>query len=269
MYGQVANYENKFYINGQELLGIESLDVSYSHSSNVNNLLGFFDTTFSTAIGQTTISGPVSQKASITRNIIYTETFFAYVAVNESFSGSLNYNNNNYGFRSGYMDDCSISCAVGSVPKITTNISIYDELVTGSKNASGSLSTPTIYIPNQGSISLTCDQSTTNRVVGFDVSLKANRQPIYSIGSKLPTEVVSRFVQYSASVQIDVDDAFLSSSLSFLSGIQNKTVSFSIRGRTGNLLQQITIPNASLVGESLSSSADGGVKLTLNYIGHS
>jgi hypothetical protein len=28
------------------------------------------------------------------------------------------------------------------------------------------------------------------------------------------------------------------------------------------------MPNASLVAESLSNNADGGIKLTLNYIGH-
>jgi hypothetical protein len=77
-------------------------------------------------------------------------------------------------------------------------------------------------------------------------------------------------MEYSASVQIDVDDAFLSSSTGFLSTRQNKTVSFTIRSRDNSLiLQQLTIPKASLVSESLSSSADGGVKLTLNYIGHS
>lgn len=264
MYGQIANYENKFYITGQELLGIESLDVSYSHSVNISKYLGFTNT------AQTTISGPVTQKISISRNLIYSDPVALLVDSANSFSGSLNYNGINYGFRSGYIDEYMINCAVGSVPKISTNISVYDEMVTGTKNASGSVATPTIYIPNQGSISLTCDHTTTNRVVGFDISLKTNKKPIYSIGSKLPSEVVFLSpAEYSASVQIDVDDAFLSNSLAFLSGVQNKTVSISIQGRTGNNLFVLSIPKASLVGESLSSSADGGMKLTLNYIGHS
>ena len=93
---------------------------------------------------------------------------------------------------------------------------------------------------------------------------------MYTIGSLLPSEIVSfPILEYASSVQIDVDDAFLQSGLSFLRNRENKSVSFTINGRTGSLIQSLTIPNASLVGESLSSSADGGIKLTLNYIGHS
>lgn len=262
MYGQVANYENKFYINGQELLGIESLDVSYSHSANISKYLGFVGTN-----GNTTISGPVTQKVSITRNLIYTDPLIGYITNEDNFSGSLNYNNNSYGFRSGYIDDYTVSCAVGSVPKVTTNISVYDEMVTGSKSASGSVPAPSIYIPNQGSISLSCDHVTTNRVVGFDLAYKTTKKPIYSIGSKFPTEIVYIGpTEKSLSVQIDVDDAFLASGLAFLSGVENKTISITIQGRTGNVLLNQSFSRASLVGESLSSSADGGVKLTLNYI---
>lgn len=262
MYGQVANYENKFYINGQEILGIESLDVSYSHSATINKYLGFNGLN-----GNTSVSGPVTQKVSITRNLIYSDPLIGYITNNNSFSGSLNYNSNNYGFKSGYIDDYVINCAVGSVPKVTTNISVYDEMLTGAKNASGSIAAPSIYIPNQGSIFLTCDYVTTNRVVGFDLSYRTVKKPIYSIGSKIPSEV--KYIgptENSLSVQIDVDDAFLSSGLAFLSGIQNKAITLSIQGRTGNVLFTQSFPKASLISESLSTSADGGVKLTLNYI---
>jgi hypothetical protein len=262
MFGQISNHENKFFISGQEIIGIENLDISYSNAPNVSKLLGFSN-------AHTFTNGPTQQKVSMSRNLIYTDQLLTYTGSN-NISGSLNYNGTSYGFKSGYLDDYAINCAIGSVPKISTNITIYDEMLSGVNNASGSVSIPTLYIPNQGSISLTCDNSTTNRVVGFDYSIKASRKPVYTIGSKLPIEVVTLGnLDYSASVQIDVDDAFLSSGLSFLSGAQTKTVSFTIRGRTGNLLQTVTIPKASLVSEALSSSADGGIKLTLNYIGHS
>jgi hypothetical protein len=67
-----------------------------------------------------------------------------------------------------------------------------------------------------------------------------------------------------------VDDAFLQNASGFLSGRQNKTVTFTVKSKDNTqTIQQLTIPNASLIGETLASSADGGVKLTLNYIGHS
>ena len=136
-------------------------------------------------------------------------------------------------------------------------------------NATGNTAT-NIFIPSQGSITATCDNSSTNRVVGFDYSLTLNKKPYYTIGSEAPVEVKHiNPIQYSASVQIEVDDIFLQSGFDFLSTRENKSVSFSIKGRDGTTLQNLTIPKASLVSEQLTSSSDGAVRLTLNYLGHS
>ncbi len=76
-------------------------------------------------------------------------------------------------------------------------------------------------------------------------------------------------IEYSATVQLEVDDAFLESGYAFLgTGKNSKTVSFSINGRGGDSLQSLSIPNACLIGERLNSSADGALRLTLNYMGH-
>lgn len=261
MFGQISNYENKLFISGQEILGVETIDLSYTNSSTIARYLG-------SSVGTTVLNGITQQKMSVSRNLIYVDPLLNYTG-NSVISGSINYNGNNYGFKSGYMEQYLVNCAVGSVPKVTINLSIYDEMKTGANNASGSLSVPDIYVPTQGSISLVCDNSSTNRVVGFDYSIKATQKPILSIGSRLPVEVVYLSpLEFNATVQIEVDDAFMSSGMHFVDRRQNKNISFLINGRTGNLLQTLTIPKASLVGESLSSSADGGVKLTLNYIGH-
>jgi hypothetical protein len=252
MFGQVSSYENQFYISGQQLIGVESIELSYSNSANVFKPLGF-------TAGYTTVNSPTEQKLSISQNLIHSGGLINYTGAN-NISGSINYEDNSYGFQSGYLNEYIVNCAVGSIPKVSSNITVYDAMVTGTKNAAGSVASPTVYVPTQGSISLTCDNS-----------VKIDRRPVYSIGSIFPKEIVTMPVmEYSASVQIDVDDAFLSNSTNFLTTRQNKTVSFTIRSRDNSLiLQQLTIPKASLVSESLSSSADGGVKLTLNYIGHS
>ena len=261
MFGSISNYENKFFITGQQIVGIESIDINYSNSPTVNKILG-------STKGLTTIGGVTQQKISITRNLIYNDPLLSYTGLS-NITGGINYENKSYRFNSGYLDEYMVNCAVGSIPKVTTNITVYDEMQTGVQFADSN-STPTILIPNQGSISVTCDNSTTNRVVGFDYAIKRYRKPMYTIGSLLPSEVVSfPILEYASSIQIDVDDAFLQSGLSFLRNRENKSISFIINGRNGSLIQSLSIPNASLIGESLSSSADGGVKLTLNYIGHS
>lgn len=261
MFGSRSNYENRFFIDNKQIVGIESIDINYSNSASVSKILGAKN-------GLTTIGSTSQQKISITRNLIYSDNILSYTGT-ANIVGGIDYENKSYRFNSGYLDEYMVSCAVGSVPKVTTNITVYDEMKTGEKFISSN-SSPTILIPNQGSISVTCDNSTTNRVVGFDYAVKSFRKPIYTIGSLLPSEIVSLpILEYASSIQIDVDNAFLQSGLSFLKSRENKSVSFVINGRDGSLVQSFIIPNASLVGESLSSSADGGVKLTLTYIGHS
>lgn len=260
MFDQVYSYENKFYITGQEVLGVDSLDLSYSHSQKTVKAVGF-------GVGQTTVAGPTQQKVSLSRHLIYQDPLLNYTGI--AINGSLNYNGSSYGFKVGLIEDYSVNCAVGAVPRISTNISIFDQMVQASNDASGAVAPPNIFIPNQGSISVVCGNSATNRVVGFDLAMKFTHTPVYVVNFKNAPQIATNpIVDYTANVQIDVDDAFLQNSFDFFNELEEKTITFIIKGRNGTTLQSWNIPKASLVGESLSSSADGGVKLTLNYVGH-
>ena len=270
MFGSKLNYESHFFISGQdgsppatELSGVSSLDIGYQNASNITNILGYQK-------GVTTIGGATAQNVSLSRYLLYSDPVLSFTGADEVMKGSFNYDNNaSYGFESGYLTSYSVNCAVGSVPKVNTSLVVYDELRSG-VNSSGT-ATQAIYIPSQGSMTATCDNTTTNRVVGFDYSLEVVRKPYYTIGSETPIEVkYIPPIKYSASVQLEVDDVFLESGYNFLTtGKEEKTVSFVINGRDGTSLQSLTIPKASLVSEQLSASADGSVRLTLNYIGHS
>jgi hypothetical protein len=270
MFESTLNYESHFFISGQdgsppgtELSGVSSLDIGYQNASNITNILGYQK-------GVTTIGGRTAQNVSLSRYLIYDDPVLDFTGATEVMKGSFNYNNNaSYGFESGYLTSYSVNCAVGSIPKVNASIIVYDELLSGI-NASGT-NAQAIYIPSQGSITATCDNSTTNRVIGFDYALEVLRKPYYTIGSETPVQVkYIPPIKYSASVQIEVDDIFLESGYNFLTtGKEEKTVSFVINGRDGTSLQSLTIPKASLVNEQLSASADGSVRLTLNYAGHS
>ena len=270
MYDATLNYQTHFFISGRdgspsarELSGIDSLDLGYKNAANTLAPLG-------SKLGLTTVGGAVTQTVSFSRSLIYDDPVLQFTGELEVMKGSFNYDNNSsYGFKSGYLNSYSVNCAVGSVPKVNASFVVYDEMKSGS-NATGT--TPTnIFIPSQGSITATCDNSSTNRVIGFDYSLAVTKRPYYTIGSEVPTEVKHiNPIQYTASVQIEVDDTFLQSGFSFLDQErEEKTVSFNIKGRDGTTLQNLSIPKASLVSEDLNASADGTLRLTLNYIGHS
>lgn len=261
MFGARSNDENRFFIDGYELSGVETIDLSYQNAYQINKPLG-------TSQGITSINGPIQQKLSLSRYLIYDDPILDYTGAT-NFSGSVIYNGVYYGFNSGYLADYSVNCAVGAVPKVSANFEVMDEMRSG-VSASGSVSHPDLYIPSQGSISLVCDHISTNRVVGFDYAIKANRKVFYSIGSSVPKDIAFLPpLEYTASVQIDVDDAFLKDAHDFLDSREDKTVSFTINGRNGNLIQTLTIPKASIASEQLNVAADGITRLTISYIGHS
>lgn len=260
MFNSTENYQNKFFINSQELPGIDSLSVSYDHQASVINPVGF-------AYSTTTVNGPVQQKVSFSRSLIYQDPILNYASV--PITGGIVYNNQSYIFNSGYLDEYMVDCAVGSIPRVSTNITVYDEMKKINSPIISNFEMPSISIPNQGSVFLYCDKSSTNRVSSFSLSIKFANKPLYSIGSKMPTKVVKfEAIQYSLTVEIDVDDAFMSNALDFLNNAQLMNVDCSILGRDNQSLFDISIPNASLVSENINSSADGGIKLTLKYMGH-
>ena len=128
--------------------------------------------------------------------------------------------------------------------KTTYNVVVYDELRSG-ESASGT-DTSDIYIPSQGSISIACDNVSSNRVLGFDYSTKWSIKPYYTIGAESPTEV--KYIPpatYSASVQLDVDNALPESGYTFLTSGKNgrggkfdtSNVTLAVNGRDGTRIQ--------------------------------
>ena len=263
MFGSRLNDEVNVNIAGSELSGISSVDFSYSNTANILKPLG-------SKKGLTTVGGGTQQKVAISRHLIYDDPLLDYTGASRM-AGNIRYNNLSYSFSSGYLTNYSVNCAVGSVPKVNVSLIVLDELISSSEVSGdiGSSEHSDIYIPSQGSISITCDNSTSNRVIGFDYSIIANRKPYYSIGqeSAVAIELIPP-LEYSAQVQIEVDRDQPQAAFDFLNNRENKTLSFDINGRGGDDIQALTIPNATLVSESLSASDNGSAVLNLNYIGH-
>jgi len=258
MFGSKSNYDANFFFEGEQLSGVNSVDINYSNAANVSNPLGYH-------LGAVTAASPTTQNVSFSRSVISSKDY----TLGRQFSGSLNYQGSSYGFQSGFVSNVSVNCAVGTIPTENVSVIVYDELSSG-VNASGEV-TNTIRIPSQGSIVISSDNVSSNRVIGFDYNVQANYKPYYTIGSKTADSV--EYIgpaTYNATVQLEVDDVMPQSSLLFLTQGKNgkDTVSLTINGRDGTNIQNYPIPSAVLVSEQLSATADGSLRLTLNYIGH-
>lgn len=260
MFGAKLNGDVEVYVGEYQLSGIDNAEISYSQQQQTIKPLG-------TTKGITTVAGETQKSFSFSRYLIYEDPIIDYIS-GSPIKGQIVYEDKSYGFESGYLNSYSVNCAVGSVPRVSSSLFVADDMVTGEASAT-SIPNPIIDIPKQGSISVTCDKSSSNRVIGFDYSISTEYVSYYTIGSIQVNEVeIIPPILYSASVQIDVDDSFMEDSSIFFTGIEGKTVSFSVDGRNGTSIQSLTIPNATLIGENLSMSADGSLILTLNYVGH-
>jgi hypothetical protein len=261
MFGTRLNYDCDFFVSGQRLSGIQSVDITYGNAAVIAKPLGYTH-------GTTTVGGATDQSVSLNRNLIYDDPIYDYTG-NINMSGSIEYGGISYGFQSGYLTNYSVSAAVGTVPQVNATVVVYDEMRSG-YSASGNVTHPTIDVPTQGSLSITSDWSTTNRVIGMDYSLSCNHKPYYTVGSEVPVAV--KFLpplEITASIQVDVDAAYMASGYSFLGdGKENKTAILQINGRDGTNLATLSVPNASLVSETLAASSEGNLILTQEYVGH-
>lgn len=261
MNGKVLPSDTKVFIEGQEILGLDGADLSYSNSVNKISMAGFLGSV------QSHSSFP-NQTLSLSRNLIGRDVILDYI--DSGFvKGSINYNGNACGFLCGSVEQYSLNCAVGSVPRSSASITIYDQIATGSfVDSYGTIPTQPKLFPRQGDIVISCNGYESNRVVGFDYSIKTNKKPRFVIGSQYPvgiTKVLGN--DYTASVQIDVDDLFLKNSMNFLNGVSASQLTLLIKSSDGTTIQSFSMPNAKVVGESLSVSANGGVKLNVTYNG--
>lgn len=270
MFGAKLNQDVKLYIgngNGTTasgLSGVDNVDISNVHPTNLTKTLGY-------NIGLTTINGPPQQELSFSRYLIYEDPMLQYTG-STHFIGELEIGAEDEGrinFKSGYLTNYSVNCAVGNVPRVSVRAVIYDPLTTGVQLDAYSSAHQTIEIPNQGSMSLTAKGVSLNRVNSFNYSVTCNRKPYYSVGSTVPSKVNLLYpLEYAATVELDLDAGNITSGNHLFKNLHNKSVDFTINGRTNNWTRTFSIPNASLVDERVNSSADGIVNLTLSYVGH-
>ena len=270
------NYDQTVYINGTGLSGIQSLNGSYGISEKPINILGYGHV-------KSDISQPLQGSFQIERSLVSQDPFLQLTG-NQSFSGSIHYEgvnkNASFGFHSGYLTSFGLSCQVGSVPTVSVGIVSYGDLGSGivatGNTDIGYTSTPatqTIQVPDQGSISITCEGSSTNRVASLSHAINIPRQPIYALPttypdaqSKFPVQVdISYPIETTTSVTLEIDDYETHSMYDYLTGVLTGNVNISIKDEAASTIMEFDLKNARLLSETFSSSADGATSVTLGF----
>ena len=323
-------YEQKFYLNGTQVSGVQSVNGSYAVEEKPINILGWGHVGGSYypnpdyLLGQqngfilneggfkmvadnpcvdvdkiypeslAVLSAPLEGSFSINSALVGRDMMIDFTGDN-SFTGSIHYGSNYFGFESGYITDHSVSCSVGQLPTTSTNIRVFGDIggaadlikaeddsnvaqeteygmVTedsrkgGLYNASGKNPFPEIIIPSQGSISVECFGAETDRVTSFTHSINASIDPIYIVGSSRAVQVdVSWPITSTTSVSLDIDEYEYHSLREYLISPNIEDVKIKINDCFGRTVHHYIISSARLVGESMSATAEGKMTVNLEY----
>lgn len=297
MKNAILNYENIFYLDGQAISGVISVDGSYSINYAPINTVGL-------GYNKQVIADVPTAEFNINKYLLYNEPLLNYTGQKNdlkapSFAGSINYNNRSIGFQSGYLNSFGLSCAVGEVPQTSANIQVFGDIGSG-YSASGTRQTRYMTVPQVKDISISCSGSTTNRVTSFDYSINCPKKPIYilqSANNYIPYEVLSDLpIEIGISFNLEVDDYAArkvyeqlnndtDSSFSLLikgvvfqdevlavSPTQNLSVGLGdllvARSSVGVTLFSQSFNNFKLVAQEFSSTADDILSVKLNYKGY-
>ena len=114
------NYEQKFFIEHYALSGVVSIDGGYEINEQPLNVLGhgYFDSL---------VNAPLQGNFNITRSLITRDPLLNYTG-ECGFNGGIYYNGTSFDFVSGYLDQYSVNCSIGSIPEVNSSISVYGNI---------------------------------------------------------------------------------------------------------------------------------------------
>lgn len=210
-----AQYDQTVYIGGRKLDYVTDVDGSYSNTVRPINIMG-----------QGTIKNVVASipqgDFSITRTMIAEDFMRQYTGIDSFIRGSINYSDKVFGFELGSLTSYSYSVNYGEAPVANYGITVYGDIGSGlyidsanstmfgdasSLNAIGYNTDKPALVPLPSTINITCDGSTTNRVVSFDISADINKYEIWRTNSTSPFQIKTKWpIEVLTNITMEIDN---------------------------------------------------------------
>ena len=283
-----SNYEQTVIINSIALSGVTSVNGSYGINEKPIKVagVGFIDAL---------VDGPMEGTFSISRKMVSTDPLLAtnvvgdYLFDNKYISGAILYNNDTkgFGFSKGRITNYTVSCSVGEVPDIKTDIRVFGDLGSGINVEPPTVEHPKIQFPNQGSISVSVsDFVTSDAVTDFSYTRSLNLQPVYGIPKGTNADwIANEPATYSNLDPVQTDILYpIETDISFtmiadeyeprqmkdkFEKASKTDVVIEIRdSATNDMVNSFTGKNVRLIGETTNASVEGELTISLSYKGY-
>jgi len=213
------------------LSGVISFDGSYNIETKPINVIG-------KGFCKQVVAQVPSASVSITRYLVNNDPVFSLTGDRENYTasftnGGLVYQGKNFGFTNGYLSSFGISCGVGDIPQIQSSFQIFGD-VGPSINPSGNGVSSAVFVPQVKNISVTCNNSSTNRVKDFNIDFACKKEAIYGLSAsnaQYPIEVQNIFpIEVGGSFTLEVDDYQTKNIFDILSSESLNSFSIDVRG---------------------------------------
>lgn len=272
-----SNYEQSLVINGHRLLGVQNIDGSYGVSEKAINVAGV-------GFIESLPNAPLQGNFSINRKMVSEDPLYLYRK--QELNGAILYeeNSKSFGFSNARINRYSVTCAIGEIPDLQTDLTVFGNLGSGVSLSNADQDQKLISFPDQSSIKLSVSDISTDAVVDFSYSQSINWKPIYSLpknvsqkwesGSTiddLPLEPVQVDIQYPIETDITVtivaETYEIEEMQNKLKNLPRSTVSIQICDAQdhANVINSFEASNARIVSESLSSNVDSEMSISLSY----
>lgn len=258
-----GSHEEHIIINGTLLQGVSNTSFQQNTDEQPVSIVG-------KEFAGKTITGPTQVTASIDKYLLNNDFVTTLTGLTD-ISGQFEYGDNFLDFSQAVINGYAVSTAVGSLPEISFDLSIYGSL-SGSDTSIRSLASNESEINNvpESGLIVTFDKNQTNAIQSFTFSETFNIQPTYGLGQKTPADIsiVGPVVQ-EASISIEVEDYEIEETFSFLSGSKDRArnIELKISGDNG-VLNTFSLQNGCLAGESIVSAVGNTTIAELIYRGY-
>lgn len=283
-----SNYEQEIILDGYLLSGIQNIDGSYGITESPVKVagVGFIDAF---------INKPLEGNFSISRKMVSRDPLLdlndigKYKYDEEELDGVILYDNRTkgLGFSKARVTNYSVSCNVGDIPDIQTDLIVYGSLGKGIPEGELEIKEhPPIKFPDQSSIKVIVSDFAIDAVTDFSYNRSINLLPLYTVpkgdeddwdagvaGTK-NLEPVQIDTQYPIETNINftmiANEYEIRQIKDRIQAAPKSDVTIEIRDSFDNdyVINSFTGVNVRLIGETLNSSVEGEISISLSYKGY-
>jgi|LakMenEpi03Aug12_release.lakeMendotaPanAssembly.Ray.scaffolds.fasta_scaffold04618_2 hypothetical protein len=259
MYGRKIYADQQLIINQQVISGVTSFNGNFELPFNSIDVLG---NNFITSI-----DGEVSKTISFSRFLNQSD-HLKYLTGEAFCSGYVLYDNNSFGFSSGFLTSYSVECGVGDIASVSTDLVVYGNIGGNLKHSIiPSQNTDNIYVANFGSIFVNTNEGQTNRITSFEYNVNCERVPLFVLGSSYPSQIIlKKPITIEVNLTLEIDDFESDDVQSLLCSPNIQNINIDLKNCDySQTIDTFIAPNARLVSTTFNGDTESASTITMTF----